>query len=434
MLLPKTLLASVLLLFFVQKTTAQEIHYCGFDLVLQKLADREDGFQEACTEIHHQTVRAANDQQRSSELYEIQVVFHVVHNTEAQNLPDEVILNQMEILNADYRRLNPDAENTRDIFLPIAADTHIQFVLASEDPDGNPTNGINRVETDRSSFEFDLLSQDITVDEVKFSETGGADAWDPDRYLNIWVCNITATLGAQIFGFAYPPLGAPNWEGFFTSIPEGVEGVVVHYTTVGSNNPSAGDDNFSGNEGGRTLTHEVGHYLGLRHTWGDAFFNGCGSDDGIEDTPNISSNNNFSCNFDLNTCTEIDGEDFPDMGENYMDYNQDNCVNMFTQGQVDAMRFALENFRPELIEGQVSVAERANPALNAFPNPTQSHIRLEVNSGAEVHLFDSGGKLLNVWNKLPANPLIDLSGVAPGFYLLQVDHEGGRSNLRVIRQ
>lgn len=422
----------VLALGFTKPISAQEHIGCAHDLVLQKLAERHQGFQESCTEMHVHTMREAKYNRRSSSVYQIQVVFHVVWNAESENLADEVIFDQMEILNQDYRRQNPDAQQTREIFLPVAADTQIEFVLASIDPDGNSTNGINRVETDRSGFELNLFSQDITLDEVKSSSTGGADPWDTDRYLNIWVCNIEAGFLGQIFGFAYPPNGAPNWDNQFDFIDDDVQGVVVHYTTVGSNNPAGMEDNFEGNEGGRTLTHEIGHFLGLRHTWGDGFFNGCSVDDGIDDTPNISGSNNFACNFDLNTCDEGE-DDLPDMGENYMDYNQDACYNIFTQGQKDAMRYVLENFRPGLIEGQfVQVSEFASQSFDVYPNPATTALTFEAAVGDEMAFFDLSGRVLKSWRNMLERPTLDVSDLARGVYLL-TNLQTGRST-RVVLQ
>lgn len=416
---------------FQPSLQAQEHIGCAHDLVLRKLAERHNGFQESCTELHEHTMREAQNSKRSNAVYQIQVVFHVVWNAESQNLADEVIFDQMEILNQDYRRQNPDANLTREIFLPVAADTEIEFVLASVDPNGNPTNGINRVETERSGFELDFFSQDITLDEVKSSSTGGADPWDVDRYLNIWVCNIEAGFLGQIFGFAYPPNNAPNWEGQFDVIEDDVQGVVVHYTTVGSNNPAGMEDNFEGNEGGRTLTHEIGHYLGLRHTWGDGFFNGCSVDDGIEDTPNLSASNNFSCDDSLDTCDEGE-DDLPDMGENYMDYNQDACYNIFTQGQKDAMRFVLENLRPGLIEGQfVGVSETKQEPFGIYPNPATTVVTIQAPVGAELTLYDLSGRVLMTWQNLTENMALDVSNLAQGMYLIS-DQDAGHSARLII--
>lgn len=427
-------LFSFALIFVSFSSSGQEVTpLCAHDLVLQKWAEKHPNFQGACTDWHEHTIRGAKEKAnaRTNTVYEIQVVFHVVWNADSENLADEVIHDQMAILNQDYRRLNPDADQTREIFLPVAADPGIEFVLASVDPEGNPTDGINRVNTDRTSFEFDFFSQDITLDEVKSSATGGADPWDTERYLNIWVCNISSGFpGVQPFGFAYPPNGAPLFEGTFGFISDNVQGIVIHYTAIGSNNPAGMEDDFDGNEGGRTLTHEAGHFFGLRHTWGDAFFNGCTVDDGIEDTPNIASNNNFACNFNLNTCDD-DGDDLPDMGENFMDYNRDDCVNVFTQQQVDAMRFALEELRPGLIEGQieVGVAERKREKFEIFPNPANQNLTLNNRLGASIDLVDLSGRIVATWNKLGENARIDVSNLQRGVYILRDIRTGQTAKL-----
>ena len=374
----KTLL-SLLLVMLLTLTGFAQHETCAHDIVLQKMASKTPQFMGAMQAQLAQSVKGARGaQNKSNTVYQIPVVFHVVYNTPEQNLPDEVFTNQIEILTQDFRRLNPNASETREIFADIAADAEIEFVLATEDPQGNPTNGINRVETEESGFFLDFFSTEITLDQVKFSESGGADSWGAE-YLNIWVCNIEDTGFGQLLGFAYPPNGAANWEGFFDFIAEDIEGVVVHYTAVGSNNPQADADGVAFNNGGRTLTHEVGHFLGLRHIWGDAFFNGCATDDGIADTPDVASGANYNCDFSLDECTD---DELPNMIENYMDYNQDDCINMFTAEQVAVMRFNLENFRPQLIDGQfvnVNDTKVFQNELNLFPNPASSLLHVSSN-------------------------------------------------------
>ncbi len=239
----------------------------------------------------------------------IPVVVHVVYKTNAQNISDAQIFSQIDVLNEDFRRTNADANNQWS----QAADTNIEFCLATVDPNGNPTDGINRVSTTKKSFR--------TNDDVKKSSRGGVDAWDTGSYLNMWVCN----LSNGILGYAQFPGGNPS-----------TDGVVMLYTAFGR----------VGNVGapydlGRTTTHEVGHWLNLRHIWGDG---GCSVDDFVSDTP-TSDGANYGCATGHVSCGTTD------MVENYMDYSNDACMNLFTAGQSARMNaiFSADALRASLL-------------------------------------------------------------------------------------
>jgi hypothetical protein len=237
-----------------------------------------------------------NPQRAAADVYTIPVVVHVVHRNAQQNISEDQILSQIAILNEDFRRMNSDAD---DIW-PQAADSEIEFCLANLDPDGNPTNGITRTSTTVNSFNLS--------NRVKFTNQGGHDAWPSGDYLNFWVCNLAGTL----LGYAQFPGGNPA-----------TDGIVCDFNYVGNIGTATMPYHL-----GRTATHEVGHWLGLRHIWGDG---GCGVDDNIADTP-LSDASNGGCNIGHISCGTVD------MVQNYMDYTNDACMNLFTEGQKTRMR------------------------------------------------------------------------------------------------
>ncbi len=281
-------------------------------------------------------------------IYRIPVVFHVVYKTNAENITDTQLQSQIDVLNQDFRKLNADTSNYRAIFKDRAADVGFEFFFATIDPDGNPTNGITRTLTTKSSF-GGLFPDPNLIDQVKFNSTEGEDAWDTDNYMNIWVCNT----GGNILGFAYPPENAPNWPSGQVPSDQGKWGLVISHTVIGFDNPLApGGAGLA--DRGRTCVHETGHFFGLRHIWGDAGIFGsidCDitKDDGIDDTPHMGNNSqNDGCDFSKNTCTNGENPDEPDMPENYMDYSKESCQNMFTEGQATIMQSMAIIGRPDL--------------------------------------------------------------------------------------
>ncbi len=225
----------------------------------------------------------------------IPIVVHVVYRTPTENISDAQIQTQIDVLNADFRRLNSDADDTWS----QAADTEIEFCLASFDPNGNATSGITRTSTNVNGFG--------TNDGVKFASSGGKDAWPSGDYLNFWVCNI----GGGILGYAQFPGGSSS-----------TDGVVNGYQYTGTIGTATAPFDL-----GRTATHEVGHWLNLRHIWGDG---GCNVDDLVSDTP-TSDNANYGCATGHSSCNSID------MVQNYMDYSDDACMNIYTEGQKSRM-------------------------------------------------------------------------------------------------
>jgi len=230
----------------------------------------------------------------------IPVVVHVLYNTQEQNISEEQIRSQIEVLNQDFQRKNADSELTDPLFKNTASAAGMEFVLANVDPAGNPTTGITRTYTDNTSFI-------AFTDEVKKASSGGKDPWPADSYLNIWVCN----LGMGVLGFAQFPGG-----------PLATDGVVIGYQYFGVNGTVSPPFNM-----GRTTTHEIGHWLNLRHIWGDT---PCG-DDGVEDTP-PAEGPHHGCVMADSSCGS------PDMVQNFMDYTDDACMNFFTKGQRKRMR------------------------------------------------------------------------------------------------
>jgi hypothetical protein len=239
-------------------------------------------------------------------LVTIPVVVHVVWNTTAENISDAQIQSQINVLNADFRKLNSDAGNVPSAFSGLAADANIEFCLATVNPSGNPTNGINRVQTTATSFG--------TNNTVKSSSTGGTNAWDRNKYLNIWVCDISG----GILGYAQFPGGSAS-----------TDGVVIDYQYFGTIGTATAPFNK-----GRTGTHEVGHWLNLYHIWGDDG-TGCTGSDLVSDTPN-QADENYGCpSFPQVSCSNGPSGD---MFMNYMDYTDDACMYMFSNGQSTRMQ------------------------------------------------------------------------------------------------
>jgi hypothetical protein len=254
-------------------------------------------------------------------IYTIPVVVHIIYRTGTQNLSDARVAEQIQVLNEDYRRTNSDAGNVPAAFAGVVGDSEIEFCLAGKDPSGATTTGITRTQTSVTDIGGGSA--------YAYTAQGGKDIWDPNLYLNIWVCE----LGGGLLGFTYTPGNAPN----------GRDGVVIGYQYFGKTGASAPYN------GGRTTTHEVGHWLNLEHVWGPGG-GGCSSDDFVGDTP-IQNTSNGGCPSHPSASCSNGG----DMFMNYMDYVNDNCMNSFTVGQATRMRTAITAARPSLITSQACV-------------------------------------------------------------------------------
>lgn len=249
-------------------------------------------------------------------LIAIPTVVHVVYKVQRDNLSKSQIQSQITSLNADFRSTNPDAALVPDAWKGLVADAKIKFRLATKDPEGKRTDGIVRVQTDRTSFG--------PGDDVKRASRGGSTAWPADAYLNLWVCS----LGGGLLGYAQFPGG-----------PKATDGVVVLNTAFGTEGTATAPF-----DRGRTLTHEVGHWLNLRHIWGDTL--DCSGGDRVPDTPNCEGPNFGRPSFPAPSCgNDPNG----DMFMNYMDYVDDAAMFMFTAGQVARMSACLAGPRKSFV-------------------------------------------------------------------------------------
>lgn len=436
----------------------QTIHRCATDEIYQQNIQKYPGYKNRVDAIYNQALQVANNHSahKTDSLpgpdttFHIPVVVHIVYNTSAQNIDDSLVYSQIEVLNQDFRHVNADTFKTRNQFKQFEADAKIDFHLATVDPDGNPTTGITRTHTTKTAFSFDLFGTGLGLDAVKYDTSGGVNAWPVDRYMNVWVCNTDdGGLFGLVLGFSYPPDGAPNWPSGSSPADPTMQGVVIHYAVFGRNNPGA-TGQLAASDLGRTLTHETGHYLGLRHIWGDGTNpftgggNNCVPDDGINDTPKADNQSAFDCDTTKNTCDDsaIMGFDYPDLVEDYMDYSSEHCQNMFTFGQVGIMRSMLHTSRASVVTFTVdSIADTTTttglvnvvanpPTVKLYPNPASSKVNIVVNNVAQQGQLTVLNLLgMQIGEPVALNPggnniTLDLGNYAKGVYLVRAVTQG----------
>lgn len=286
-----------------------------------RMCDSDPKFPQRLDKLEQATRKLASSRFRMGNTpYKIPVVVHVVYRTPSENISDAQIKSQVKVLNEDFRAKNADRTKIPSVWAGLVADAKIEFVLAKKDPKGQPTKGITRTKTKRSAFTQD--------DDVKYTSKGGINAWPRNKYLNIWVCS----LGGGLLGYAQFPGG-----------PAKTDGVVVLNTAFGTNGTAAAPFNK-----GRTTTHEVGHFLNLRHIWGDT--SDCSGSDFVADTPVQRLPNEGKPNFPRVSCNNGPNGD---MFMNYMDYVDDAAMYMFTPGQILRMHAALLGPRKSLTQSKV---------------------------------------------------------------------------------
>jgi hypothetical protein len=262
--------------------------------------------------------------QKAGTIRYIPVVFHIIHKNGLENISQAQIMDQIRIINEDFRR-KPGTNGGKNTY-SVAADMEFEFRLAQYDPNGNKHDGINRIfsnQTDNANNAVKALSY-----------------WNSEKYLNIWVVNTIAPISGSsgiVLGYAQFP--------FQRSSQPTTDGIVVRADQIGM--LGIGDKS----QAGRTLTHEIGHWIGLFHT----FQGGCtGNGDGVGDTPPCASASS-GCDKTRNSCNN----DLPnqrDMVENYMDYSDGNCLELFTQGQKSYAYTQMQQYRSFIYANNVSYA------------------------------------------------------------------------------
>jgi hypothetical protein len=309
--------------------------------------------------------------QRLQSIVYLPVVFHIVLPN-PYVVTDDVVRSQLEVMNTDFAGSNADSTNIPAAFEAVRGHSMIRFVLAKRTPSGELSNGIERVSSSTTG------NPNNVTDSIKRKSLGGADAWDPNLYVNIWVGNISG--GEGVLGYTQVPgSGSPDDDGVFCNI--------AGFGTSVCNGASYNK--------GRTIVHELGHYFGINHIWGDDETdpNQCSGDDfraltedgstytlpltlynppgkgntpeDIGDTPNQAvASNDCGSGIVTDECTTT----APGiMYENFMDYTMDNCYSMFTKKQVARMEYVLNNYRSSLITSPAATAPANAPLIDAAP-------------------------------------------------------------------
>jgi PKD repeat protein len=311
--------AALALLAVNANAQEQEYRRCYTDEMHEQmlLKDPEYGLRRALIQnaariFMAEGLQKKKESSKASIQFIVPVVFHIIHNYGPENISKEQVLDAVRLINESFQKKSADTSDVIAAFQPIFANCEIEFRLAQIDPNGNCHDGITRTKSEQTYSADDGVKSLVN--------------WPSNKYLNIWVVNNIASGAA---GYAYYPGANPQ-----------IDGIVIRHDYCASIGTAPGTTYNS-----RALSHEIGHYLDLPHTWGSTNQPGvasnCNIDDGIFDTPNTLGISNFSCNTAQSTCGSLDNV------QNYMDYGS--CPKMFTEGQKDRMHTTLYGPRDYLV-------------------------------------------------------------------------------------
>jgi hypothetical protein len=363
---------------------------------------------ETFTKQHVSSVENNFTNRIEGNVIKIPVVVHILYHSPSEKISDARVQSQLDVLNKCFRHKNADSVKTPAVFKPLAADCEIEFQLAKSDSRSRSTTGIIRKYTPITSWKMD--------DKMKFSSNMGDDAWDAKSYLNIWVCNMDKLAG-------------------YSSLPgsdAAKDGLVMDIDAFGVINSGNGYDL------GKTVVHEVGHWLGLKHLWGDA---NCG-DDGVSDTPKQASYTSGCPSAIRITCGNGPNGD---MYMNYMDFTSDACINLFTKGQKARMRALFDVGGPRYLfisskgldapliyESPLPESDPKWLYPQLYPNPSNSAITLDLSYdtrwvGKMIQIMNLQGQIvmqLQISGKIQP---IDINKLQAGIYFLAAKKDDGES-------
>tara|TARA_B100000900_G_scaffold84253_1_gene68136 strand:- start:10689 stop:12047 length:1359 start_codon:yes stop_codon:yes gene_type:complete len=443
----------VFYIFFTSILSAQNFKKCNTTYIMNQEINNCEDYRIARENIIHENKNwISNNKNLKRSTLQIPVVVHIIHRQshslgQGTNIPDYQVLDALRILNEDYSKTNPEFPNPpRNTFTNFAANPNLEFCLATVDESGNPTNGITRTSTSKTNFDPDSEGNDM-----KRNSTGGKNGWDPSKYLNIWICDLSTTSGGgMVLGYAYLP-GLPSWNAWR-------DGLVVdfqYFGTIGIAAPSSD---------GRTATHEIGHYLGLNHTFAEQG-SGWGSDPCTDSQGNIQCCDNDQANVDdtpptdgvywnlvnnfmppvssnsYNSCNDLQygfSSDSPDMHENYMSYAANTW--MFTSDQVNVMYATLNGYRSSLknsnismnCSGTLSIDELLIKNISIYPNPSKGELNVvseyDINRICIKNMINQNVLILNN----PYDTKINISNLENGMYFIYVNTEIGILSKKIL--
>ena len=367
---------------------------CGTMQHLDEIRQRDPGVDNRMDvenlDIKHWISNNTSSSKSMPNIITIPVVVHVIYKNSSQNISDAQIFSQIDILNEDFRMNNSDASSIPSAFAGAAADCEIEFCLAVRDPNGNVTTGITRTYTTTSSFSG--------YTSMKYSSTGGQDAWNTSDYLNIWVCN----LASGLLGFATFPGGNSS-----------TDGVVCDYAYFGNTGTATSPYDL-----GRTATHEVGHWLNLYHIWGDSY---CGNDY-VSDTPKHEESN-YGCPSYPHASSCSGTGSTGEMFMNYMDYTNDACMFMFSSGQKNRMRATLNGSRSSLLSSLGCQVVYPPIILSS----TTTNLSCNLANDGSINLSAIGGvsPLSYAWSN--GSTTQDILNLSSGYYNVTVTDAVGQT-------